>query len=111
MIALLIAIDYYCERLKSFVTISTVVSLSHSVMILCSFLKIDEILKRFVCTVKNQLLPTKYDPLCQKMAAIWSSSMPMYIRIELDSNVGQIARNEMQDAVDGAGLNGHVKIY
>ena len=79
-------------------------------MILCSFLKIDEILKRFVCTVKKQLLPTKYDPLCQKMAAIWSSSMPVYIRIELDSNVGEIARNEMQDAVDGAGFNGHVNV-
>ena len=27
---------------------------------------------------------------------------------KLDSNVGEIARNKMQHAVDGAGFNGHV---
>ena len=32
-------------------------------------------------------------------------------RIELDSNVSEIARKEMQEAVEGTGLNGHVKIY
>ena len=38
--------------------------------------------------------------------------MPVYIyRIELDSSVSEIARKEMQDAVDSAGLNGHVNIY
>ena len=30
-------------------------------------------------------------------------------RIELDSSATEIARKETQDAVDGAGLNGHVK--
>ena len=32
-------------------------------------------------------------------------------RIELDSNVSEIARKEMQEPVEGEGLNGHVKIY
>ena len=53
MITLLIVIDYYLVRLKSLGTSSTLVSLSHSVMILCSFLIIDKILKRLACTVKN----------------------------------------------------------
>ena len=30
--------------------------------------------------------------------------------IELDSSVSEIARKEMQDAVDGAGVNGHANI-
>ncbi|CAH3015384.1 unnamed protein product [Porites evermanni] len=47
---------------------------------LTSFLITDEILKRLVCTVKKQLSPTKYNPLCQKMAAFWRSSMPVYIK-------------------------------
>ena len=32
-------------------------------------------------------------------------------RIELDSSVTEIARKETEDAVDGAGLSGRVKIY
>ena len=32
-------------------------------------------------------------------------------RIKLDSSVTEIARKETQDAVDGAGLSGRVKIY
>ena len=46
-------IDYYPVRFKSLGTSSTLVSLSHSVMILCSFLIIDKIVKRPACTVKN----------------------------------------------------------
>ena len=80
MIALLIVIDYYGERLKSFSTSSTLVSLSHLIMVLCSFLNTDKILKRLVYTVKKQLSPTKYDPLCQKMAAFWRSLVPLYIQ-------------------------------
>ena len=52
---------------------------------------------------------TKHDPLCQKMAAIWRTLkiiMAVYIyRVELDSSVLKIARKEMQDTVDGTGLN------
>ena len=37
---------------------------------------------------------------------------PQHIyRIELESNVTEIVRKETQDAVDGAGLSGHVKTY
>ena len=36
---------------------------------------------------------------------------PCIYGIELDSSVSEIAKKEMQDAVDGTGLNGHVKIY
>ena len=32
-------------------------------------------------------------------------------RTELDSNVSEIARKEVQEPVEGKGLNGHVKIY
>ena len=80
MIASLIVIDYYRERLKSFGTSSTLVSLSHSIMVLCSFLNTDEILKRRVCTVKKHTSPTKYNLLCQNMAAFWRSSVPVYIQ-------------------------------
>ena len=80
MIASFIVIDYYRERLKSFGTSSTLVSLSHSIMVLCSFLNTDEILKRRVCTVKKHLSPTKYNLLCQNMAAFWRSSVPVYIQ-------------------------------
>ena len=31
--------------------------------------------------------------------------------IELDSHLREIATKEMQDAVDGARMNGHVKIF
>ena len=59
--------------------------------------------------------PTKYDPLCclcQKMAAIWRTQINARVYNELmDSIVLEIAKKEMQDAVDGAGLDGHVKIY
>ena len=68
MIALLIVIDYYRERLKSFDTSSTLVSLSHSIMILCSFLITDEILKRAIIII------------AQKMVAFWRSSVPMFIQ-------------------------------
>ena len=54
MIALLIVIDYYRERLKSFGTSSTLVSLSHSIMILCSFLITDEILKGAIIIIIAQ---------------------------------------------------------
>jgi len=36
---------------------------------------------------------------------------PFIYRNELDFNVSEIAMKEMQDAVDGAGLNGQEKIY
>ena len=87
MIASLIVIDYYRERLKSFGTSSTLVSLSHSIMVLCSFLNTDEILKRRVCTVKKHLSPTKYNLLCQKMAAFWRSSVPNNNNSYFNSNI------------------------
>ena len=44
------------------------------------------------------------------MAAIWRTSKPRIYCIELDSIVSKTANKEIQDAVDGAGFNGHVKI-
>ena len=52
----------------------------------------------------------KYYSLSQKMAAIWRTSKPRIYCIELDSIVSTTANKEIQDAVDGAGFNGHVKI-
>ena len=66
MIALLIVIDYYGERLKSFSTSSTLVSLSHLIMVLCSFLNTDKILKRLVCTVKNSFHQPSKTPYAKR---------------------------------------------
>ena len=57
MIALLIVIDYYGERLKSFSTSSTLVSLSHLIMVLCSFLNTDKILKTAFTNQVRPLMP------------------------------------------------------
>lgn len=56
---------------------------------------------------------TKYDPLYQVRPLMLKDGsdledskiiMPVY-RVELDSSVSKIARKEMQDTVDGTGLN------
>ena len=91
MIDLLNVIDYYqlsSERLRSFVRSSTLT-------LCCTFFS-DSI----------GMEHTKYD-------CMWSTSMPVdrYTELlELDSSVSEIARIEMQDAVDGAGVNGHANI-
>jgi len=60
--------------------------------------------------------PTKYDPLCclcQKMAAIWRTQINARVYNELNwiPVTSRLQGKEMQDVVDGAGLDGHVKIY
>ena len=51
------------------------------------------------------------------MAAIWRTSMPVYLHVLTCTalnwmyNLRMMARKEIQDATDGAGLSGNVKIY
>jgi len=56
-------------------------------------------------------LYSRWVPLTFEQRGPGGLQCPCIYRIELDSSVREIARKEMQDAVNSAGLNGHAKIY